>query len=64
MAYSIAKAIQKSVAGYNRPGGRASANHSVKKVSGRGNKGSFGNAKNSKRVKSINSGGNYGTLGY
>jgi hypothetical protein len=64
MAYSIAKAVQKSVAGYTRPGGRASANTTIRKTKGRGNIGNFGNRRNSKLIPSINTGGNFGPLGY
>lgn len=61
---TIASSILKNTKGFNRGGGRASANVTIKKVKGRGNQGSFGNRKNSKAVKSINSGGNFGPIGY
>lgn len=67
MAYSIAKAVQNSVKGSRGgvgPGGRASANTTIKKIRGGGNRGSFGNRRNSVKVPSINTGGNFGPLGY
>lgn len=55
MAYSIAKAVQSSVKGYNRPGGRAKGSFRPSTTKNRGNVTSL-------RVKGGTTGGSKGTI--
>lgn len=55
MGYSIAKAVQSSVKGYNRPGGRAKGTFKIKTTKNRGNVTSL-------RVKGGTTGGTHGTI--